>query len=61
MGTIILHQDGVLGLIALGIHWVMSTLRMQTVITGDLKSSWYCAWCVSGILVLIAVLVHELG
>ena len=48
-------------LVALDFHQVMSTLRMQGVITGDLISGWYCAWSVSGILVIIIVLVHELG
>ena len=37
MGTIMLHQGGVLGLIALGLHWVMSTPRVECVITGTLR------------------------
>ena len=48
-------------LVALDFHWVMRTLRMQGVITGELISGWYCDWSVSGIVVVIIVLVHELG
>ena len=48
MGSIMLHQGGVLGLIALGFHWVMSTLRVVCVITGSLESGWVlqleCQW-----------------
>ena len=33
MGTNLLHQGDVLGLIALGCHWVMSTLMIESVMT----------------------------
>ena len=61
MGTNLLHQDEILGFIALGCHWVMSTLRIEGVITGSLESSWYCTWIISGLQVFTAVLCHELG
>ena len=61
MGTILLHQDGVLGLIALGFHWVMSTLRVIGVITGSLESGWYCTWSVNGIQVFTNCGVPEIG
>ena len=52
---------GVLGLIALGFHWVMSTLRVVCVITGHVKSGWYCTWIVSGIQVFTIVVCQKLG
>ena len=61
MGTILLHQGDVLGLIALGCHWVMRTLRIEGVITGCLESGWYCTWIISRLQLFTVVLCHELG
>ena len=55
MGTILLHQDGVLAMIALGFHLAMSTLGVVCVITGSLESGWYCTWGVCGIQVITIV------
>ena len=55
MGIILIHQGGVLGLIALGFHWVMSTL------TGSLESGWYCTWSVSGIQIFIIMMCQKMG
>ena len=49
MGTNVLHQDEVLGLIALGCHQIMSSLRIEGVITGSLETGWYCTWSISGL------------
>ena len=49
MGTNLLHQGEVLGLIALGCQWVMSTLRIGVVITGSLDIHWYRTWSTRGL------------
>ena len=51
----------VLGLLALGCHWVMSTLRIEDVITGSLDITWYYTWSISELQVITVVLCHELG
>ena len=61
IGTNLLHQGEELGLIALGCHQVMSTVRIEGVITGSLESGWYCTWSISGIQFFTVVLCHELG
>ena len=61
MGTNLLHQGDVLGLIALGRHQVMSTLRIEGVITGSMENCWYCTWSISGLHVFTVGLCHELG
>ena len=60
MGTILLHQGEILGLVALGFHQVMSTFGIEGVITGGLESGWYCTWIFSGIQVFRVGLCHEL-
>ena len=61
MGTNLLHKGDVLELIALSSHQVMSTLRIESVITGSLESGWHCTWSISGLQVFTVVLCHELG
>ena len=50
-----------MGLVALGCHQVMCTLRIEDVISESLNSGWYCTWSISGLEVFIVVLCHELG
>ena len=61
MGTNLLHQGKVLGLIALDCHQVMSTLRIEGVITGSLESGWYCTWNIRGLQVFTVVLCNNWG
>ena len=61
VGTNLHHQGEVLGLIALGCHQVMSTLRIEGVITGSLESGWYCTWCISGLQLFTVMWYDELG
>ena len=61
MSTEFVQSGELLGLVALGCHQVVSTLRIENVITGSLGSCWYCTWSISGLQVFTVFLCLEMG